>query len=349
MQKIILAFSLIMILTISTLGQSVDDLPDANDIEWHPSGNYLAIAGSDGLWLYDEEFSLLWFSDFANIVYMSWSPDGSMMLIYHRIESGDANFSKGITLVEFTDTMEIEKHEILWVGDFEQPLVYSGIIWHPDSTMFAAVNELEDVILIFDLNGAELLSIEAEYNLTYAADWHPQDNILAVEARAEGITLWDSETGEFISLLPYSDEGLLSSGIHFNSDGSWIVAGTVIPASIHVWDTVSGEYVFPPDTSGDVSLVSRTQWHPLEEFLLYESRMAESCRFGGIVLMNTNTWAYEDDIYAPLNSCLYDVELTPDGNFVTALSYDGYLYQWEIGAEFPIQIEGIRFQEIEVQ
>jgi hypothetical protein len=322
-----------------------NELPTASRIAWHPSGDFLAIGG-DALWLYDSNFALIETELLSHILEFAWSPDGSMLLVL-QTDGNIPGYTKKIVLLSFVDGIFAD---MLWTVEytFESPLSRFGFAWHPDSAKFVIVNEEAESFSTVTVDGELTEFGEQDFDFVTSVAWHPDGSVVAIEVYGVGVTLWDAETGEFLRILLYAAEGLLSSGIHFNSDGTQLIAGTVIPASLHVWDVETGDYIFEPDTSGDVSAVLATIWSPDDSFVVYKVRMAESCSFGGITIVDAQTWSMESEIYTPISACIYDFDLMPDGKALTVLDYDGYLYQWQIGSEEVRRIEGIQFESQEI-
>jgi dipeptidyl aminopeptidase/acylaminoacyl peptidase len=120
-----------------------------------------------------------------------WSPDGTMIATSSDWEGNYLNIW----------SVEGERLDTFWAG--------SSAAWSPDSTRIASTGQIRDI-----RTGLPVTIIKGMDN---EIAWHPNGNWIASTGDAGQIFLWDTGTGEQVTMWQYED--CLIYGFAWSRDG----------------------------------------------------------------------------------------------------------------------------------
>lgn len=228
----------------------------ADALDWHPSGDVLAVGGQRGLWLYDERLAdLAHFEEVGEITRLVWSPTGNLLAT-----SGQDGI---LQIWEVT----LEPYAVIlyqsWTfsnTDAVYPALYH-FAWSPDGEKLAVITSRGTHVLDV-MTGKTLTSIP---DLDYAVAWHPNGTQIAGvvnlgEKIGRQIRVWDAASGETINTYISPDSDFFWSDIQWNPDGSVLVGLTSIPAALHAWDIETGNLLNEVDTLYREAEASLDMW-----------------------------------------------------------------------------------------
>jgi WD40 repeat protein len=140
----------------------------------------------------------------------------------------------------------------------DYPLSVTAVDFNPRGTQFIAVSNAwgtgtdTGTSTIFDANTLEeIRHLDTGLNLGFDVAWSPDGKLIATTTFADGVFLWDAQTGERLHVLDdIPDDSVYF--VEFTYDSRYILSGqgTFVStftsneiASLYMWDTASGELV----------------------------------------------------------------------------------------------------------
>lgn len=217
---------------IDRLGQGT-----VNDGEWSPNGEWLAIGGGAGVWLYDSNFEVVDLLEGSATV-VEWTPDSQQIVTLHG------------RLVQFWD---IGTRQI--VREFEYPAAGSPRTFSlsPDASQFAIAGG-RTVRILDGQSGEVLHELEGHPGTPTALDWSPDGAMLVSGGTNSTTIVWDSATGEALYTATW-ESSIQAVSWSPNSD-RWAFAVYDVSIRIRVIDGATGDIVFEEevtDGSGDLA------------------------------------------------------------------------------------------------
>lgn len=205
----------------------------AGAIDWHPDGHVLAVGGSLGLWLYDDNLDdLAHFPDTGSVTWLAWSPRGDQLAVLdtdNTVKLWDISLDSGL--------FDLNRS---WAFPAEDDFI--RLYWSPEGERLAVI--ASDGTQILDVTTGQILLTIPDLEFTFA--WHPDGTQIAgsVDLGEEvglQVRIWDAATGAVIHTYVSADPSLFWSVIRWSPDGSILVGMTSLPAIIYVWNTSTGD------------------------------------------------------------------------------------------------------------
>lgn len=259
----------------------------AEALGWHSDGHVLAVGGSLGIWLYDENLAdLAHFPDTGSVAWLAWSPDGNRLATANW---DDIVMMWDVTLDPYALTLSRSWtfHDVSYILRF---------FWSPDSERLAVITS--DGAQVLDVNtGETLLTIP---DLEFAFAWHPDGTQIAGmvdlgEDVGKQVRVWDAATGAIINTYTSTDPYLFWSNIQWSPDGSVLVGVTSIPATIHVWNVETGDLMNDPDAFvADMSAYFDMWWLDDGQQLVTVSRYVSPPATSILDVWDTESWTTLD-------------------------------------------------------
>ncbi|MCQ3929789.1 MAG: hypothetical protein DPW16_04970 [Chloroflexi bacterium] len=239
---------------VSVLGRG-----SANSIAWSPDGASLIVAGSLGLWLYEDNFQVVTHlvSTSEEILLAAWSPDGTRI-------AGATN-SNGIKIWDVATGLQLttiasdtfDTFSLKWSPDssklatasYDQIRVWdsvsgqflaalpeqvnsvSTLVWNPSGSQLAGA--WDGTIYIWDTTTYEQMNtFSLQSGRFKSIDWSIANKIAVTNLNAQQILLLDGATGK----LEQKFDGEVSQ-VAWSSDGN-LLAGTA-NSDVQVWDAMN--------------------------------------------------------------------------------------------------------------
>jgi WD40 repeat protein len=204
------------ILTVDVFREiAISQMAKIETIEWSPSGQYLAVGGSNGILLFDENFNLTeaLLPDFVDVVSINWSPDGSRLAVVYGLWG-----EMQIAIVNITTSRYLN------IG---YSFIVTPVQWSPFGTQLAMGLGDDSVIILDGVTLETISSFQGEdepsnTNHPTSVCWLSETEFLAVF----GLHFYhiNSLSGELLEDLPggtsYSTECYTERGVSVSSSGS---------------------------------------------------------------------------------------------------------------------------------
>jgi WD40 repeat protein len=253
-------------------------------LDWHPDGSLLAVGGSLGVWLYDDNLADIGHvPDTGSLTSFAWSPDGNWL----------ATFNEAGSLQIWSVDLEplILSPFQAWRFTIEG-YIDSSITWAPDSQRLAM--SIGERIQVFDISiGKTIVTVpEAISPIT----WHPDGTKLAGvvdlgEAIGKEVRVWDATTGSVMDNYTGIDPYLFWSDIQWSPDGSRLVGLTSLPATVHVWSSETGDLLNDVNAYIDDSSIYFNMWWADDvQQLFIVSRYVSGPAVSMLSVWDTATW-----------------------------------------------------------
>jgi len=288
---------------IARLGKGI-----INEIAYSPNGEYLAVAASVGIWIYDmetyQEVALLT-GPTGPVSSVAFSPDGST--IVSGYDSGDIlvwDVKTGKRMQSFPTVQE-------WV---------SSVAFSPDGKIIASGGACVEgmcpgITLLDNQTGEWLKSFGGPYT-TLSLCFSPDGKTLASsgDERNSNIRLWDVQTGELLITLKkrtaFEDfEGRDVNSVVFSPNRNMIASGSG-NGTIRLWNAHTGEFI--KYLEGHTKPVNSVAFSPNGKTLI-------SAGEDGVCLWDVNTGEYIKNF--PIHAV--SAAFSPDGRTCAIVSEMG--------------------------
>ena len=230
-----------------TVGPSLSAITDhddgylANDCEWHPDGDFIAVAhnsgGNDELSVYSWDGSSLSQVETVNIGAhnreVRWHPNGDYLAVTSQVAN------KQLMVYSWNGTDTLAEVEAVNIGSDGE-----AISWNPDGDYLAFGTAASTQLKIYSWNGSDTLAQVATQstspNAIYGLDWNAAGTVLAA-ASGNGPRMYSWTVGtETIAAIDNVDIGAWCGWIAWSSaDESYIVFGTSVATKnliVYDWD-----------------------------------------------------------------------------------------------------------------
>ena len=242
-------------------------------VAFSPDGQYLAVASTVGVWLYDtvnyQEYALMP-SQYA-ITYLAFSPDGSA--IVGASSSGNqvwsiitkeriATFRNGGYVVAFSpngDTIATDggRKIIIWDVKTERKVIeidtnnsrgvgIDTISYSHDGALIAGAGR-DGLIKLWDVVTGQNIHTFSHESGVQSIAFSPTENILASGSSDATVKLWDAATGA--EILAIETLGTVMA-VTFSPDGNILAWSDGISDTVNLWDVATQSIVeiHEPDT-----------------------------------------------------------------------------------------------------
>lgn len=299
----------------------------ANTLEWHPNGEVLAVGGSLGLWLYDENLEdVAYFPESDEIIRLAWSPDGNQLAMANWdgiVRIWDVSLSP----LDFTLNRE-------WTFS-EYTYLPMQAAWSPDGDMLAILVLGGGARILDVMTGEMLLKIP---DLVSAMHWNPDGTQVVGEVDlgelvGQQVRVWEIATGNIINTYHGRRSDLRWVNFQWTADGATLVGITTFPVVLHTWDVESGD-LQTTDTPAmlDLSTVYEMWWIDDSGRLMVSERYEVTPgSHSRLLAWDAATWTLDQE-YSPFAD---SGRLTkrPDKNEWTLLSDNGQLITWSMESD----------------
>lgn len=293
-------------------------------------GERIVMAGSRGMWVYDNQFNDVAHIDAGAVQEIAWSSDDHYLVVLtndRQLSVWDMTEYQRFTEVEFPNNEPF----ILGLGP---------IAWKPDSHLLT-ITYVDDIRLW----NADTGNFEAWFTIPtrrYKTDieWSPDGTQLAVAAFGE-VKVWDMLSDQPLLALDLRDSeysGGHSVNLAWSPEGTRlaIVKGWAYEPSLLRNNTLS---VIDPRTGNtelvlQAGLTADVDWSP-------DGRMLATATadFGVRRRTPINVWdAQTGELLAELISHTreaHTVQWHPDGQHLLSAAYDNTAYLWDVQPELP--------------
>ncbi len=224
--------------TLLTMGRGT-----AFTAAWRPDGGQLAVVGSQGIWIYDENLKDNAFFRDDPIIALSWNPSGT------QLASIDTNGNVRIR--------DAATGAVNFTLDNGTANAYS-IAWSPDGIHLAAGNSDNTIQIWNATNGQTTTQYQGHQKSVLGLAWSPDGSRLASASADSTVRIWDAITGQVLNVIN-GDQPLAISMVAWSPDGSYLA----FPIGNHVelWNTTSHQIVAQLSDSA-IQKVFSVSWSP---------------------------------------------------------------------------------------
>jgi WD40 repeat protein len=305
----------------------------ATSLDWHPNGDLLAVGGSLGVWLYNDKLEdVAHFPEAGAVDGVVWSPNGKQL----ATSDDDSVTVWDVDL----DLYNLEVNRT-WANENEDSYWLLRLSWSPEGERLAVVRPNE--LWLLDVNTGEILLKIPDFG--FAMAWSPDGTQIAGavnlgEEIGEHIRVWDAATGKVIQTYMGVDPNLAWDSVAWNPDGSVLVGTTVLPGTLHVWNTETGVLLNEVDTLlADLAAFRDVWWLNDGQELAIKIDSVVAPGGGEIDLWSTEDWSsLNEGIWLDTTR---SVAKHPDKNLWATLTYEGILMLWNLDSQQPLQTRAI--------
>jgi WD40 repeat protein len=279
------------------------------DMDLSPDGNVLAVAGYQGIWLFQmktlEQVPLLDSYEHPGAGPVSWAPDNQRLAV---------NWSTEIRIIDSASRQIVQE---LAGGDRASIMTLS---WSPAGRWLLTGGSY---YRFWNITLGEEIYLPSQFTPNYliSSDWSPDGNSIALGAPDGSIVIINMNTVRPSQTLFGPEDS--TDSIAWSPDGT-LLASSDIDSSILIWQLENGETTQVLRGFGDA--VTNLAWSP-------DSRRLASAHNDGIVwIWDVGTgqaiyrvWGHE--------SIVSDVVWLPDGRLISLGREDGNLRIWQLPAE----------------
>ena len=300
-------------------------------LDWHPAGDLIAVGGTLGLWLYDNELTeLAHLPETGEIITLLWSPNGNQLATLSRskvIQLWDITLNPYAVNLIYTLALDTEGS------------IRTELAWSPNSNYLAILTD--NGAEIFDtVDGTSTLHIP---ELISSLAWSPDGTQLAGgvnlgETRGRYVGAWDVATGGEVNTYFGADEGLYWSDILWHPDGTMLVGVTSVPAALHAWDIETGELLNEVDIyGGEFGSTLKAWWSDDGQQLVTAERSVIGPPSNDwLATWDTTNWTYQRESMSV--GSILQIAKKPDEQVWAILTFDGVIATFQWGDETPLHI-----------
>jgi len=288
------------------------------DVDWRPDGEAFATIGSQGIWIYTNQFDDISHIELSDHHNLEWNPNGTQIATTKLLQQSWDN------KIYIWDVDSGISSSILEVPE-DQGYV-SQTAWSPDGNFIAGIGFQR--VWLWDTFNGELTKTFLIEGSTFGLSWSPDGSLLAVISDT-GVELWDVTNEQILTTIELS----LVLKIAWSPNGSQIatVSGrpsdrTLVTANfLRIWDTNTGELILviqsgsmgPIDWSPDGTMIATGSDYST---LPYPNSVAVWDVATGLKL--TNLGGYTEDVFV--------VDWSPDGSQLLSASQDNTIRLWQV-------------------
>lgn len=297
----------------------------ATALDIHPEGTILAVAGADGVWLYNVEgltpLHQLEFNS-SGIQTIAWSPDGTKLAIYISPISPQ----QGIVIYD------VQQQETLSVFKTEDHFTTHAYMlsWSPDGSKLIAAGTMG--WRVWDTTNGQLL-IELSDIITWPESATLFDNglshLLAWSPDSQHLALPDGKNIAILNTTTWEREIIFESDITRITSLDWSVNNQLAAVgqvgSVQVWDVESERVSFQVPINGDHFI---TRW----------SNDGKTLAVGAgseIYLVDAQQQTTTQTLRGHL-SWVYDFVWQTGDQILISLGREGSIYAWDVKTAQPM-------------
>ena len=245
----------------------------AQHLAWSPSGDILAVATLQELWLYDarnlNQPPQMIADGFDVLGEVVFSPDETQIAVVTTNFAGAVNYLSDPAAIRIFDLETNAQVQVLITDEFS-----ADIAFLKNSHQLVSVDGTDYQIHVWDLtNGIEITQIDTAvlgFPLMLDADFSLQQSIYALATGAQVNTIegWGVESGERLWETPYG----YAAAISFSQDGSLLYGASRYGGSGLIWDVHNREvlhtldfvnrWVAAADFSADARMFAQIEENP---------------------------------------------------------------------------------------
>lgn len=218
---------------------------NAYALAWSPGGAYLAVGGR-GLWIYDQDFNEVHYSEASNnVTIVEWSPTGDRLL---------ANLNSD------TDVFVLDVITLDVITSFQDTFGFIG--WSSDGERLAFLSNGLTSITIFGAETGEIITeipLNNGNNNVLSAAWSPDGSQFAITISGGRVYIVSLE-GDIRQL-----HSLIAGRVVWSPDGRWI-AGTSVNDTLRVWDAGTGHEIYI--LQSDLGAMTYLAWSPVGDLII---------------------------------------------------------------------------------
>jgi WD40 repeat protein len=215
-----------------------------------PDGEYLAVAGLTGLYLYRlDTFEEVWANPSLDEVRcVAWSPDGT------RLASGSASDMVSVWDAETGEQLFMLKGRVSAGGG---RAFVESVAWSPDGGKLASGSGGDEAIVWDAETGKQLLTFEGHTGKVESLAWSPDGARLASASADDMVIVWDAETGKW--LLTFEEHTDTVMSVAWSPDGTRLASASW-DNTVMVWDAETGERLY--ELVEHTDFVDSVAWSP---------------------------------------------------------------------------------------
>ena len=278
------------------------------DIAFSPGGQYLAVASSIGVWIYEVATSRALMLIPTAFSPVSFSPDGA------TLASGARDGIKLWDVATHTTVATLQGH-----ADGVTSVSFS-----PDGATLASAS-WDGTVKLWDVASREIIAtLEGHASGVTSVSFSPDGATLASGSRDDMVRLWDVATHTPIATLQGHTAGVLS--VSFSPDGATL-ASTSWDGTVKLWDVASRESI--------TILEGRTYEVFSVAFSPDGATLASGAYDGTVKLWDVATHTPIATLQGHAHQ-VRSVSFSPDGATLASTSWDGTVKLWDVATHTPI-------------
>lgn len=288
------------------------------DLAWSPDGSVLAVAGLDGLYIYDplQQQRLRMIETEDNLFSLSFNPRGDFLATGYRFGSDEDGYGGS---VEFWRTANWEA-----LGAFySENQAVSNVAYAPSGKSFAAAftspQAADNRILIWDTFTWEISQTLRTGSVLEIA-YSPSGQQVATSPDRFAIKIWNLRDSRLLRSIYTSFTGAVNC-LEYSPNGAWIASGHY-DGAIRIWDAQTGQLLRTLPADGVVeSLAFNNDGTVLAAGYSYVDHVVRLWDAETGLLLRT---------LEGHQAAVESLAFSPGGSMLASGSYDGVIRLWGV-------------------
>lgn len=338
----------------------------AREAQWSADGKWLAVASTQGVWLYAtnalEEAPMLVDDSVLEAKHLSFSGDSQKLAF--ALSNGEIH------------VWDVAAQALVY--SFQENRVVAALAFSGDGRRLAAGDSFNAKLFLWDVEtGQQLIQTQYHTSAIQTLAFSPDSSSLAVGSLDGTVSLWDAATGDNILhdnqngpilRIVFSREGHLWTATSsdsrvqvwsvadkarrvtlqdgrapvydadFSPNGKQIVTAAD-DGKVRLWDVETGTLIYAIEAHD--STAHEVAFSP-DGTLIASGQVrgwSEDSAAGNVRLWKAETGELSADLDAPLWS-VNTLSFSPDGSQLLAVSEDGILQLWDVASQNRVELEG---------